>query len=458
LLRGPLTPGGAALVTAYRQTTEPSLVIAVSLSEYEMLSDWRREVTGSLLTLIILSGGTAVTWFVLFRQIDGRNAAEQALSRAQRLESIGRLTGGVAHDFNNLLTVILGNASLLKENPDVARHGSMELTQIEDAAQRAADLTRRLLAFARQQPLRPETVDVSDLVRNVHPMLTRLLGKHITFTTRLSAEPCMASVDVVQVESALMNLCVNARDAMPSGGVLGIETGDIVFDAAYAKDHEDVTPGRHVMIAVSDSGTGIAQEHLGHIFEPFYTTKSAGKGTGLGLSMVYGLIKQSRGHVRVYSEVGRGTAFKLYFPAATSAPSVLTSPSAVVETTGQGQRILVVEDEDGVRRLAVRLLTGLGYQVTAAASAAEALERVRQMPAIDLLLTDIVLPEGRNGLQLAEELSRMMPGLPVLFASGYSVDILQHGDRLAGAHLITKPYDRAALANAVRAALEHRLS
>jgi signal transduction histidine kinase/CheY-like chemotaxis protein len=457
-LRGPIGPGGPVLLTAYHQTAEPALIVAVSLSQSEILAEWWRQVTASLAVLAVLGFAAAGTWFVLFRQIDARDAAEQALSRAQRLESIGRLTGGVAHDFNNMLTVILGNTSILKEHAGPAQRGSGELDQIEEAARRAADLTRRLLAFARRQPLQAAIVDLNDLTRDLHPMLVRLLGEDITVALRTGSSPCLANVDAVQVESALMNLCVNARHAMPQGGLLSIETGDITLDETYARGHDDVTPGPHVMVSVSDTGTGIAREHLAHIFEPFFTTKGAGQGTGLGLSMVYGMVRQSNGHARVYSEVGHGTTFKLYFPAAAGVAAPRAPVPSAACARGQGERILLVEDEEGVRRLAVRMLEQLGYRVTPAASAAQALELARDMTRIDLLFTDVVLTEGLNGLQLAEELTRQRPGMPVLYTSGYSEEILHRGGHVErGSHLVTKPYDRIMLAQAVGTALRAAL-
>jgi signal transduction histidine kinase/ActR/RegA family two-component response regulator len=456
-LRGPIGAGGPVLLTAYHQSAEPALIVAVSLSQREILAEWWRQVTASLAVLALLGFAAAATWFVLFRQIDARDAAEQALSRAQRLESIGRLTGGVAHDFNNMLTVILGNTSILRERAEPAQCGC-ELDQIEEAARRAADLTRRLLAFARRQPLQPAIVDLNDLTRDLHPMLVRLLGEDITVALRPGTAPCLANVDAVQVESALMNLCVNARHAMPHGGLLSIETGDIMLDEAYARGDDDVTAGPHVMISVSDTGTGIAREHLAHIFEPFFTTKGAGQGTGLGLSMVYGMVRQSHGHARVYSEVGHGTTFKLYFPAAAGVAAPRAPAPSAACARGQGERILLVEDEDGVRRLAVRMLEQLGYQVTPAASAAQALEMARDMIRIDLLFTDVVLTEGLNGLQLADELTRQRPGMPVLYTSGYSEEILHRGGHVErGSHLITKPYDRIMLAQAVGTALKAAL-
>ena len=306
---------GAHQITAYRSTATPPLILAVSLGEAEVLAAWQREIISSIGIFVGLGFITVATLLVLYRQIDARAAAEQALDRAQRLESIGRLTGGVAHDFNNMLTVILGNASLLRESAQASNQPSVEAEQIELAAQRAAALTHRLLAFARRQPLQPETIDLNGLVRTLHPMLRPLLGEHITIRLTLLEGACVATVDVSQVENALMNLCVNAGDAMPDGGDLSIETGRAIVKVEDTDSEPDgLAPGRYATVAVADTGVGIRPEDIDRIFEPFFTTKPVGSGTGLGLSMVYGLMKQSGGHVKVESEVGRGTVFTLYFP------------------------------------------------------------------------------------------------------------------------------------------------
>jgi signal transduction histidine kinase/ActR/RegA family two-component response regulator len=455
-LRGKDRADGPDLLSAFQPLRDPPLVVAVSLSEAEILSEWRREVMVSAGALALLGLTLMATLLLLLRQIDARTAAEQALSRAQRLESIGQLTGGVAHDFNNILTVILGNADLLKdgEADPASEEAAQEIDQIEQAARRGAELTRRLLAFARRQPLQPRIVDLNELVGQLQPMLARLLGEDVTLKINLGSAPCLADVDPIQVETALMNLCVNARDAMPQGGLLIVESGMTEFDESYARTNPDVAPGRYVMISVNDTGVGIPPENIARVIEPFFTTKAPGKGTGLGLSMVYGFVKQSGGHLKLYSEVGRGTAVKVYFPEAAGTVAARTEEAAV-EERGAGEIILLVEDNDGVRRLAARLLGDLGYRVIAAADGPAALALARDQPRIDLLLTDAVLPEGMTGRQVAEELARQRPGVPVLYTSGYSQEIAEHRGQVdPGFRLLSKPFDRGQLAKAVRAALQ----
>jgi CheY-like chemotaxis protein/nitrogen-specific signal transduction histidine kinase len=392
--------------------------------------------------------------------MDVRHAAEQALIRSQRLESLGQLTGGVAHDFNNLLTVVLGNVSLMKMAPGAGAQATEEsLNEIERAAKRAADLTRQLLAFARRQPLLPRVVDLCSSVASAEPMLRRVVGEGPQFRVVRASEPCLANVDPVQIETALLNLCINARDAMPPGGTLIIEIGTTVLDEHYTRADGDVAPGRYVFIAVSDTGRGIAPEHLPRLFEPFFTTKAPGEGTGLGLSMVYGFVKQSGGHVKVYSEVGRGTAVKMYFPETTGTPAVST-PAPEDDPRGSGEVVLLVDDEPLVRALGARLLRRLGYTVLEAQDGEMALGMVQADTRIDLLLTDVMLPGQLTGPRIAAELAKRRPDIPVLYASGYSREMIElgaHGGE--SIHFLSKPYDRARLAKAVRDALrDHKPS
>jgi nitrogen-specific signal transduction histidine kinase/ActR/RegA family two-component response regulator len=392
---------------------------------------------------------------LLYRQMDVRHAAEQALIRSQRLESLGQLTGGVAHDFNNLLTVVLGNVSLLKT---VTAQGALvaqdeSLGEIERAAKRAADLTRQLLAFARRQPLLPRVIDLATAIESAEPMLRRVLGDENTLELVTTKGEALANVDPVQIETTLLNLCINARDAMPNGGKLVIETGKATLDAQYARTVSDVAPGRYSVITVSDTGSGIPAEHLPRVFEPFFTTKRPGKGTGLGLSMVYGFVKQSGGHIKVSSEVGRGTSVRIYFPESTGTPAVST-PAPGDVPRGQGEVVLLVEDEPVVLGLAARLLTQLGYSVLEAKDGQAALALVKPDTRLDLLLTDVVLPGELSGPRIAEELRRMRPGLPVLFASGYSQEIIALGAQGGeDVRFLAKPYDRRKLAQAVHEAL-----
>jgi signal transduction histidine kinase/CheY-like chemotaxis protein len=459
-LRGALRPDGPALISAFQPLLFPPLAAAVSLNEGEVLADWHFETAVSVAILLLLAAAMTAVTVVLFRQIDARATAELALGRSQRLEAIGQLTGGVAHDFNNLLMVILGNTYQLKEmgmtRPELGT-AARAVERIDEAARRASDLIRRMLVFARRQSLKPRIVDLNETAAALLPMLTRLLGEDVTVRTRFAPSACRANLDPVQLETSIVNLCINARDAMPQGGLLVVETASLELDHSYAATNEDVTPGRYVMIMVGDTGTGIAPENMGRIFEPFFTTKEPGKGTGLGLATVYGFVRQSGGHVKVYSELGEGTSVRMYFPEAAGA-----APPAIIEEVlrnggrGSGETVLLVEDEDGVRELAAEMLRDLGYRVIAAADGPLAAAAAREMSKIDLLFTDVVLPKGMSGRQLAEALSRDRPGLKVLYASGYSEEIVQHRGQLDPTlRLITKPYDKNQLARAVRAALDN---
>ena len=451
LYRGRAEADAPMLRTAFHGL-EPRLIVAVSLSEPELLTEWNYDAVTSVSVGVFMIVATTAFLLLLYRQMDVRQAAEQALIRSQRLESLGQLTGGVAHDFNNLLTVVLGNVSLLKT---VTAQGGLvsqdeSLGEIERAARRAAGLTRQLLAFARRQPLLPRVVDLGVAIETVEPMLRRVMGDGTTLKLVTTKGECLANVDPVQIETTLLNLCINARDAMPGGGTLVIETGKATLDEHYTRTTEDVTPGRYSLVTVSDTGAGIPAEHIPRLFEPFFTTKGPGNGTGLGLSMVYGFVKQSGGHIRVYSEVGRGTSVKLYFPEATGTPALAT-PISDHDPRGNGEVILVVEDEPLVRGLAVRLLRRLGYTVLEAKDGQTALSVVRPETHVDLLLTDVMLPGELTGPRLAEEMRRLRPDLRVLFASGYSREIIELGAQGGtDIHFLAKPYDRGKLAQAVR--------
>ena len=458
--RGRVQSSGPMLRTAFRSLPEERLIVAVSRSEAELLREWRRDATMSLVVGLVIAAGLAAFLGLLFHQMDVRARAEQALVRSQRLESLGQLTGGVAHDFNNLLTVILGNASLLRTAGTAggSRGADDSLAEIERAAGRAADLTRQLLAFARRQPLVPRVIDLSAVVAAVSSMLRRVVGDTVTLKTVAPSHACLANVDPVQVETALLNLCLNARDAMSGGGTVIIETSSAVLDDHDAREAPDVVPGRYSLITVSDTGAGIHPDHLPRLFEPFFTTRAPGKGTGLGLSMVYGFVKQSGGHVRVYSEIGRGTAVKLYFPEATGdVTAEVTLPPPRDAPRGNGEVVLLVEDDAQVRELAVRLLRRLGYGVLEATDAQRALAVARSASRVDLLLTDVMLPGPLSGTQLAAEVTRERPGLPVLYASGYSSETIQLGTEAGAARrFLAKPYDRQRLASAVHEALTER--
>ena len=379
------------------------------------------------------------------------------LQQSQRMEAIGQLTGGVAHDFNNLLTVVMGNAELLQEHPATDAQQRMLAVEIASAAQRGAELTQRLLAFARKQALDPRAVDVNTLLADIDPLLRRTLGAHIEIDLVRAAGLWPALVDRGQLENALLNLCLNARDAMGAGGRLTLETGNVRLDAEYAARHSEVVAGPYVMLAVSDTGQGIAAEHVPRVFEPFFTTKPKGKGTGLGLSMVYGFVKQSSGHVGIYSEPGQGTTVKLYLPRSSGGAAEAVEPLASAGAAGGSETILLVEDDAAVRHFAAAALRSFGYHVIETADGPSALAVVEQSSDIDLLFTDVVMPGGMNGPALAQAARRLRPALLVLYTSGYTDNAIVHHGRLdPGAHLLGKPYRRSELDRAIRAALQPR--
>ncbi|WP_196358198.1 PAS domain S-box protein [Nodosilinea nodulosa] len=396
---------------------------------------------------------------VYFRVISDRIALEDRLRQAQRLESLGQLTGGIAHDFNNLLTVIMGNAELLTEilASDSTLRPLAEM--VNSAAQRGADLTQRLLAFARRQALDPKPIDVNQLITTMTDLLCRTLGEHIE-VVRLPADDLWpALVDTAQLESALLNLCLNARDAMTQGGELVIETSNVYLDPDYVAQQVEAQAGQYVLVTVSDSGVGIASEDLPHVFEPFFTTKDTGKGTGLGLSMVHGFAKQSNGQITIYSEVGQGTTIRLYLPKYLGTQAGFSEIVAMTTSAGGKERILLVEDDDLVRHYAQNQLEQLGYRVTVASSGPAALEILQQQPEIDLLFTDVVMPGGMSGRELGDTARRLRPELKVLYTSGYSEQAIVHHGRLApGITLLSKPYRRADLAQKVRDVLDESIS
>ncbi|MCC6534711.1 MAG: PAS domain S-box protein [Burkholderiales bacterium] len=380
--------------------------------------------------------------------------AEERMRHVQQLEAVGQLTGGIAHDFNNLLTVIIGNLQLLQEDAP----GDEALAQPVEAALRAAtnaaDLTRKLLAFSRRQALRPRPVDVNELVGGMLDMIRRTLGERITILAFPDPNVPQAHADPSQLETALLNLVVNARDAMPRGGRLSIETAVRVFDEDYAEQAGDVKPGRYVMIAVTDNGMGMPAEVVQRAFDPYFTTKERGKGSGLGLSMVHGFVKQSHGHVTIYSEPGHGTTVRLFLPIAAEARVPVQTPSGEGLPRGH-ETILMVEDDEGVRAIGARFLTQLGYKVYEAGDADTALRLLEQHPEIELLFTDIVLPGRHGGVELAREVQHARPDLAFVFTSGYASGAFHRLEKLPGA-LIDKPYRREALAMAVRAAIDRR--
>jgi PAS domain S-box-containing protein len=399
-----------------------------------------------------------------------RAEAEARLFQAQKMEAVGQLTGGIAHDFNNLLTVVLGNLEMIRRRLETAsadgEAGGLTaklLRPIEMAmqgARNAAELTHRLLAFSRRQPLAPRAIEMNRLVASLSEMISRTLGETIEVATVLAPETWPAFADANQIESALLNLVVNARDAMPEGGRLIVETGNAHLDQRYAATAEGVAPGDYVTLSVSDTGSGIPPELLEKVLEPFFTTKEPGKGSGLGLSMVYGFAKQSGGHLRIYSEVGVGTTVKIYLPRfgeAVNAPATAATTDEALARARKGETVLVVEDNEGVRRYGVEVLAELGYRVLEATDGPAALQLLERTPAerIDLLFTDIVLPGGMSGREVAERAKVKRPGLPVLLTTGYAAGVTRNSDRLGAAiPVLGKPYTLEGLARKVREVID----
>lgn len=416
--------------------------------------DGARLVIEARWTLVRDEQGQPSSILAIETDITKNAALEEQLLQSQRLEAIGQLTGGIAHDFNNLLTVILGNSELLVEKLPDGDPLRILAEMSKTAAERGAELTRRLLAFARRQPLQPKVVQVNALLAEMNGLVRRTLTADISVGLVPADGAGDALVDPSQLEAAVLNLCINARDAMPGGGRLTIETANVSLDEEYAEGNVEVAAGEYVMIAVSDTGVGIAPEVVSRVFEPFFTTKDVGKGTGLGLSMVYGFAKQSGGHVKIYSEVGRGTSVKLYLPRLLTKTEQLAAEEPLSAEPGRAERILLVEDEELVRFHAGGQLTALGYEVVAVVDGHEALDIIRDGGNFDLLFTDIVMPGGISGKQLADAARQLRPGLPVLFTSGYAENAIAHQGQLEpGVSLLSKPYTRADLARKVRAAL-----
>jgi signal transduction histidine kinase/CheY-like chemotaxis protein len=403
-----------------------------------------------------------------------RVETESKLRHVQKLESVGQLTGGIAHDFNNLLTIILGNLDTLRRrllipSPDQSgeERAATLLKPVDYAlqgARSAAQLTQRLLAFARQQPLEPVKLDVNELVSGLTELLRRTLGERITLESVLAGGLWPSFADANQVEAALINLCVNARDAMPDGGKLTIETSNAYLDEAYADQFDDVRPGQYVLLSVTDTGTGIAPEVLQRIFEPFFTTKPAGKGSGLGLAMVYGFVKQSGGHIRIYSELGEGTTVKIYLPRLTQVEETKAAPAAkpAVESplphAAPQEALLVVEDNRQVREYAKTCLEELGYTIFEAGDTAGALRILESGERIDLLFTDVVLPD-ESGRELSRHAVKLRPDLPILFTTGYTRNAIVHHGRLdADVKLLGKPYTQQDLARKIRELLDAGVS
>jgi PAS domain S-box-containing protein len=397
-------------------------------------------------------------YFFTGRDMTERIMLESQLRQSQKMEAVGQLTGGVAHDFNNILTVIIGMTELLTDSVGSDPKLAPIVQAIDEAASRGAQLTQRMLAFARKQPLQTRNIDLNEIVTRSATMLRRTIGEDIAVKLALAHDLWQALADPSQIEDVILNLAVNARDAMPNGGQLVIETANTHLDENYAAQNVEVAAGDYVSVVVSDSGTGMPPEVVERVFEPFFTTKEVGRGTGLGLSMVYGFVKQSRGHVKIYSEVGHGTSIKLYLPRADVAVAT-AAEAAAARTTAHPvgtESVLVVEDSTTVRNVTVAILRTLGYRVHEAEDGHAALAILRQPVGIDLLFTDLIMPNGIDGQELLRRAREVRPGLKALFASGYSEQFLKgRGPGEFGVPLLNKPYRTRTLAEAVRNVLDN---
>jgi len=392
----------------------------------------------------------------LGRVQEEHRALEAQLAQAQKMQALGQLTGGIAHDFNNLLTVIVGSLALLQAS-NVTPERVRELAQQADAAaSRAAALTQRLLAFSRRQPLRPQSIDLRVLLQGMEQLLRRTLPASITVSVEVEPGTWLCRADPVQLESALLNLAINARDAMPRGGSLSVVASNAPADGQGSPAQEGLSPGDYVSIHVADTGTGMAPEVLAQAFEPFFTTKGVGLGSGLGLSMVYGFAKQSEGQARLFSRLGSGTTVRLYLPRSASGISTVGLPAVVPGTAGSGQLVLVVEDDRDVRHLVCEMLGRLGYRTVAAPDASSAQHVLASGQDVALVLADMALPGAMSGADLVSGLRRERPQLPVLFMTGYSNDAVSSDPQINDVPLLAKPFSEATLASAVAEALRAR--
>ena len=445
---------------AYRPLGYANLYVSDGVNSDTIISDWLRTITAHLyfgvpatIFLFVLVLVTMGRTREFYAEGERRERAEQALRQSQKMEAVGQLTGGVAHDFNNLLTIIIGNIGIARRGVVEAR-AERALDNALAGAERAAQLTQRLLAFSRLQPLNPRTVDANKLILGMSDLLNRSLGENIQLETISGAGLWKVEVDASELEATLLNLALNARDAMPDGGKLTVETSNAYLDDEYCRHNEGLRPGQYVLVAVSDNGAGMTAETLERAFEPFFTTKETGKGTGLGLSQVYGFIKQSNGHVKIYSEPGEGTTIKLYLPRRDGEEAVAAADDQPGSYRGRGETILIVEDDEGVRQYAAEILRDLNYQIIEAKDSAAALRLLDADKKFDLLLTDVVLP-GKNGRELANEVERKRPGVKIIFMTGYSRNAIVHQGRLdAGTELISKPLIEGTVARKIRQVLD----
>jgi PAS domain S-box-containing protein len=444
-----------------RGRVQSSLRAVIESSNAEWFDEYRLLRTdGNFAQIVVRSSiirndvGEAIRIVGSKTDVTEQRHLEEQLRQSQKLDAIGKLTGGVAHDFNNILMVIMANVEQMLDDEYEASDAKRHLERISGAAARATQLTRQLLAFSRKQTLRLQRTNLNDLTAATGALLRRTLGEHIQIDARLADDLWLTDTDRAQVEAALVNLCINARDAMPEGGRLLIETRNVTLDEEYVALNPEAAAGDYVLLSVTDTGGGIPPDVLQKVFEPFFTTKEVGKGTGLGLSMVYGFVKQSKGHIAIYSEVGHGTAIKLYLPRSTQEQSAGATDQRPDIPRGT-ERILLVEDQEEVRDIVMNQLTNLGYAVTAAANGAEALALLSVGQSFDLLLTDVIMPGLFNGKALADEATKRDPALRVLFMSGYSEDAISTlGILNQGVDLISKPFTRAELAKAVRGVME----
>jgi two-component system NtrC family sensor kinase len=468
---------GASRIIAYQKLPNQNVYVYAALNVDTIKSEWIDDMSAHLIfgipaTLVMFglamltlrhTRREALVNAQLRQESARRETTELALRQAQKMEAVGRLTGGIAHDFNNLLTAVIGNVELaLRRNNSTDERVARSLGAIRQASMRAATLVQRLLTFSRQHPQEVKAVDVNRLVSDMSELLHRSIGETVAVETVLASGLWKTAIDPNQLENAILNLAVNARDSMPNGGQITIETSNAYLDESYiAQSGAEVAAGQFVLVAVSDTGEGMPAEVREKAFEPFFTTKAAGAGSGLGLSMVYGFVKQSQGHVQIYSEIGHGTAIKMYFPRlidAAAFPAWDTPAAPAMPTSDEHHEcILLVEDDEDVSRFVIDALRDIGYRVEHAANAAAALELLKTMPDVQLLLTDVVLPGGINGRELADEVKKLRPRLPVLFATGYTRNAIIHHGRLdQNVDLLTKPFTTEALARKVRQVIEGR--
>jgi signal transduction histidine kinase/CheY-like chemotaxis protein len=466
---------GRERIFAFRKLPRVDLFAVTGVDTAEITEAWMLGMsrhlifglpaTAALVALVLMAltrtRREAATNEMLRAEIARREQTEEALRQAQKMDAVGRLTGGIAHDFNNLLTAIIGNLDLALRRLDGPDRVRGWLANSRQASERAATLVQRLLAFSRQHPLEVKAVDINRLVQGMSELLGRSIGETVTIETVLAGGVWSAAVDPNQLENAIVNLVVNARDAMPEGGPLTIETANAHLDETYVESAgAEVRPGQYVMVAVSDTGSGMPPDVVNRAFEPFFTTKPTGVGTGLGLSQVYGFVKQSGGHIRIYSEVGEGTTIKLYFPRLTGRPDLPqwvargATPAPAPSLEGK-ETVLVVEDDPQVNKLAVEALQERGYQVMSAPDGAAALKLIDDAPSIDLLLTDVVLPGGMNGRQLTDEVLKRRPAIKILYMTGYTRNAIIHHGRLdPDIDLLTKPFTADGLARKMRRILD----